>query len=143
MISTLCSRLLIVAFAVSLWQVRGSSMIVLQVEVADFTLSDVKRQPPIAADGDAPSAGAVAFELMHPPARRPDDAAHVGRRDQHREDVAQTPHKIAAEFPAVVVLYEAQQAPVPNAPNDHTGVYAETVQPSSPGANSARAGVTG
>jgi hypothetical protein len=61
---------------------------------------------------------------MHAPAWRPDNAAHVGCRDQHREDVAQPPHQIVAKFPAVVVFDEAQQAPVPDAPNDHAGVYA-------------------
>src|SRR5712691_12154165 len=89
------------------WRVRDSSVVVLQVEVADFTLPDVKGQPPIAADRNAPRPGAVALELMNAPAGRPGDAAHVGRRDQHREDVAQPPHKIIAEFPAVVVFDEA------------------------------------
>jgi hypothetical protein len=65
---------------------------------------------------------------VHAPAGRPDNAAHVGRRDQHREDIAQPPHQIVAEFPAIVVFDEAQQAPVPDAPNDHAGVYAITVQ---------------
>jgi len=35
------------------------------------------------------------------------------------EAVAQPPHNVIAEFPAVVVLDETQQAPVPDAPNDH------------------------
>ena len=47
------------------------------------------------------------------------------RRDQHRDDVAQPPHKIIAKFPAVVVFDEAQQAPMPDASNDE--VYAYTV----------------
>ena len=77
---------------------------------------------------NAPRAGAVALELVNAPARRPDNAVHVGRRDQHREDVAQPPHQIITEFPAVVVFDEAQQAPVPDAPNYHAEVYATTVQ---------------
>src|SRR6202040_3953305 len=113
-----------------LWRVRGSSVIVLQIEVADFTLPDVEGQPPIAAERNAPCAGAVAPQLVNAPAGRPDNAADVGRRDQHREDVAQPPHKVIAEFPAVVVFDEAQQAPMPDAPNDHAGVYAFTVQSS-------------
>src|SRR6266851_7601510 len=40
------------------WRLRGSSAVVLQVEVADFTLPDVKGQPPIAADRNAPPPGA-------------------------------------------------------------------------------------
>jgi hypothetical protein len=65
---------------------------------------------------------------MQASAGRPDNAAHVGCRDQHREDVAQPPHKIVAEFPAVVVFDEAQQAPVPDAPNDYVRAYVNTVQ---------------
>jgi hypothetical protein len=60
------------------------------------------------------------------------------RRDQHRENVAQPPHKITAEFPAVVVFDEAQQAPVPDAPDDHTVMYAATVHISSGAANRPR-----
>lgn len=47
---------------------------------------------------------------MHTPAGPPDNAVHVGRRDQHREDVAQPPHQIVTEFPVVVVFDDAQQA---------------------------------
>src|SRR5271165_4104502 len=75
-----------------------------------------------------PCPGAVALQLMHAPAGWPANAAHVGCRDQHREDVAQPPHEMIAEFPAVVVFDEAQQAPVPDAPNVHAGMYAVTVQ---------------
>ena len=34
-------------------------------------------------------------------------------------DVAQPLHKVIAEFPAVVLFDEAQEAPVPDASNDH------------------------
>src|SRR5271167_206928 len=68
---------------------------------------------------NAPRPGTVGPKLVHAPAGRPGHAAYVGRRDQHREDVEQPPHKIVAEFPAVVVFDEAQQAAVPDAPNDH------------------------
>jgi hypothetical protein len=39
-------------------------VVVLQIEVADFTLPDVKGQPPIAAHRNAPRSGAVAA-LQH------------------------------------------------------------------------------
>jgi hypothetical protein len=39
----------------------------------------------------------------------------------------QPPHKIGAKLPAVVVFDEAQQAPVPDAPNDHGQMYGYTV----------------
>ena len=94
-------------------------MVVLQIEIADFTLSDAKGQPPIAADRNAPRSGAVALKLVDVPAGRSANAAHVGRCNQHREDVPQPPYKIGVEFPAVVVFDEAQQAPVPDAPNVH------------------------
>src|SRR5208282_328576 len=68
---------------------------------------------------NAPRPGAIAPELVNAPPGRPDNAAHIGCRDQHREDIAQPPHKIVAEFSAVVVFDEAQQTPVPDAPNDH------------------------
>ena len=42
----------------------------------------------------------------------------VDRRNQHREDVAQPPHKIGSEPPAVRVFDEAQQAPFQDASND-------------------------
>jgi len=71
---------------------------------------------------------------MGAPGGRHDNTAHVGCRDQHREDVAQPPRQIVAEFPAIVVFDEAQQAPVPDAPNVHIGMYACTVQMSSGGA---------
>jgi hypothetical protein len=100
----------------------------------DFTLPNVEGQPPIAADRNAPCPGTVALELVHAPAGRPDHAVHVGRRDQHREDVAQPPHQIVAEFPAVIVFNEAQHASVPDAPNVHIGIYADTVQMSTGGA---------
>lgn len=95
-------------------------------------MSNVSRQ--FAADRNAPRPGAVVLKLMNAPARRPDHAAYVGRRDQHREDVPQPPHQIIAEFPAVVVFDEAQQAPMPDAPNVYAGVYVNTVQMSSHGA---------
>ena len=102
-------------------------MIVLQVEVEDFALPNVEGQPPIAADRNAPRCGAVALKLVDVLAGRSANAAHVGRCNQHREDAPEPPHKIGAEFPAVVVSDEAQQAPVPDAPNDHAGLYAVTV----------------
>src|SRR5437588_4276950 len=101
------------------WRVGGSSVIVLQIEAPDFVLSDLKSHPPIATDRNAPCSGAVASELVNTPAGRTNDAAHVGCRDQHREDVAQSLHKVIAEFPAVVLFDEAQEAPVPDASNDH------------------------
>ena len=75
--------------------------------------------------------GPVASKLVNAPAGRPDNAAHVGRRDQHRENVAQPPYQIVAKFPAVVVFDQAQQPPVLDAPNDHIRVYANTVHRSS------------
>jgi hypothetical protein len=70
----------------------------------------IKGQPPIAADRNAPRSGAVALQLVHAPAG-PNNAAHVGRRDQRRANVAHPPHKIIAEFPAVVVFDEARNRP--------------------------------
>ena len=65
-------------------------------------------------------------------ARRPGNAGHVGRRDYHCENVTQAADKIGAKLPAVVVFDEAQQASVPDAPNNHTRqVYANTVHFSS------------
>jgi len=58
-------------------------VIVLQIEVADFTLLDLKGQPPIAADRNTPCPGAVAPELVNAPARRRDHAAHIGCCEQH------------------------------------------------------------
>src|SRR5437764_14951879 len=104
-----------------LWRMRGSSVVVLQIEVADFTLPDIKGQPPIAADRNTPGARAVALQLVHAPAGRPDNAAHVGRRDQDRENVAQPPHKITAELPAVVVLMRRNKPGAGRAPDDHYG----------------------
>jgi len=91
-------------------------------------MSNVSRQLPLTDMLHVPARSPLSWWM---PAGRPDHAAHVGRRDQHREDVAQPPHQIVAEFPAVVVFDEAQQAPVPDAPNVHIGVYAYTVQMSS------------
>jgi hypothetical protein len=88
-------------------------VIVLQIEVANFAVPNVKGQPPIAADRNAPRPGPVASELVHAPAGRPHNTAHISRRNQYRKDAAQAPHKIIAEFPAVVVFDEAEQAPVP------------------------------
>jgi hypothetical protein len=51
---------------------------------------------------------------------------------------AQPPHKVTAELPAVVVFDEAQQAPVPDAPDDHTVMYAPTVRLSSGAPNCPR-----
>jgi hypothetical protein len=90
------------------------------IEIADFGLLNLKGQPPVAAERNAPRPGAVALELVQAPAGWPCDAAHVGRRNQHREDVAQPPHQIITEFPGIVVFNEAQQASVPDAPNKHT-----------------------
>src|SRR6266851_9728803 len=110
------------------WRVRDSSVEVLQIEVADFALPDVKGQPPIAADRNAPRPGALPLELMDAPAGRSSNAVNVGRHDQHRQYVAQALHKIAAQLPAVVVLNEPQQSAMPDAPNVHSGAYADTVQ---------------
>ena len=63
--------------------------------------------------------GAVAAQLVNAPAGRTNDAVHVGCRDQHSEDVAQPPHQIIAEFPAIVFFDEARQASVPDVSNDH------------------------
>ena len=79
-------------------------------------MSKVSRQLPLTEMLHVPARSP--FELVNATAGRPGNAANVGRRDQHRENVAQPPDKIVAEFPAVV-FDEAQQASMPDAPNDH------------------------
>ena len=91
-------------------------MIVLQIEIANFTLPDVEGQPPIAADRNAPRPGAITVKLMNPPAGRPLQGLHVRCRDQRREYPPQALHEVAAQLAAVIVSNEAQQAPVPDTP---------------------------
>jgi hypothetical protein len=77
-------------------------------------MSNVSRQLPLTEMLHVPARSPLG--LVDAPAGRPGHAAHVGRRDQHRENVAQPPHQIVAELPAVIVFNEAQQAPVRDAP---------------------------
>ena len=79
-------------------------------------MSKVSRQFPLTEMLHVPSRSPL--KLVDAPAGRPDHAAHVGRCNQHREDVAQPPRKIGSEPPAVRVFDEAQQARFRDASND-------------------------
>ena len=97
-------------------------MIVLQIEVTNFTLPDVEGRPPIAADRNASRSGATTVKLMNPPAGRPLQGLHVRRRNQRREYPPQALHEVAAQIAAVIVSNEAQQAAVADTPNDHSNI---------------------
>jgi hypothetical protein len=100
--------------------VHRSSVIILQIEIADFALPEIEGQPPIAADRNAPRPGAVTLKLMNPPAGRPVQSLYVRRRDQRCQNPPHARHEAAAQLAAVIVSNEAQQAPVPDTPNDHS-----------------------
>ena len=107
-------------------------MVVLQIEVADFALPNLKGQPPVAADRNAPYAGAITLQLMNSPARRPLQGLDVRRRNQRGQNPPYALHEVAAHLAAVVVSNEAQQAPMPDIPNDHyIRAYGKTVHLSS------------
>jgi hypothetical protein len=95
----------------------------LQIEVSHFALSNFDGQPPVAADRNAPSAGAIALKVMHPPPWRPARAFMSCRRD-----APNALHELAAHLATVIVSNEAQQAPVPDAPNKRSSN--RTVKPS-------------
>src|SRR4051812_34183794 len=86
--------------------------VVLQVQVADFSMFKIEGQPPITADGNRPCPGTVAFKLVNAPTGRANNAAHVGSCDQHGQDVTQPPHEVGPELPAIVVLNEPQKPSV-------------------------------
>lgn len=95
-------------------------MIVLQIEVANFTLPEVEGQQPIAAERNAPRRGAITVKLINPPAGRPLQGLHIRRCNQRREYPPQALHEVATQLAAVIVSNEAQQAPVPDTPNDRS-----------------------
>ncbi len=103
-------------------------MVVFQVEVTDFTLPDVKGQSPLPADRmlHVPSRSPVSWWMRQPggPITLLMSAAAISTARMLRS----RSHKIGAEFLAVAVFDETQQAPVPDAPNDRAGMYPFTVQ---------------
>jgi hypothetical protein len=82
-------------------------------------LIDVEGEPPVAAYRNTPCPGSVAFKLMNSPAGWADNPVNVGGGNQHRENVAQPSYEVAAKFPAVVVLDEAQKPSMLNTSNNH------------------------
>ena len=94
-------------------------MVVLQIEVANFSAFEIEGQPPVAAYRNAPCPGALALKLVDAPAGRSHNLGHVGGSNQHGENTAQPLRKIRAKLPAVVIFNEPQKSLVLNAPNYH------------------------
>src|SRR5215831_19529457 len=79
----------------------------------DFMVDDLKRDPPVSTDGNAPCASTVPGKLVHAPAGRALHLAQVSRQDQHGDNFAYSLDKIRTEPLAVIVLDKTSQAPVP------------------------------
>ena len=60
----------------------------------DFILFDLKRDPPVPTDGNAPRPGPVPGKLVHAPAGRALHTVHVLRHDQHGQNllIGKLPH---------------------------------------------------
>jgi hypothetical protein len=97
--------------------ISGSLMVILQVQ--DFALLDVERNPPIAADGNAPGSGAVALELVNAPSRRTGNRIHIRGRNEHCQNVAEPLYEISAKLAGIVILNETQKSAMLNASDNH------------------------
>jgi hypothetical protein len=81
-------------------------MVILQVQVADFALFDVEREPPIAADRNAPGSGTIAFKPVNAPSGRTGNRVHIRGSNEHRQYVAEPLYEIRAKLAGIVILNE-------------------------------------
>jgi hypothetical protein len=94
-------------------------MVVLQVQVADFSLLDNECDPPIAGCRNAPGSRPVAGELMDPPPRRTLDAFHIRSGDHRGQDIPDSVNQIVPDAAGIIILDEAFQAAMTNASDSH------------------------
>src|SRR5262249_10345867 len=83
---------------------RQTSMIILQIKMFDFMDDDLKRDPPVSTDGNAPCSGTVSGKLVNAPAGRALHLVQDSRQDQHSDNFAYPRDKIRTEPPAVIIL---------------------------------------
>src|SRR6185437_5084172 len=96
-------------------------MVILQVQIANFTVLDIECDPPVARHRDAPCPFTISDELMDTPTRRPDHTIHILRRNESREDVPHPIHEVAPHPTVIVMFDEPPQASVTDALNPHDG----------------------
>lgn len=82
-------------------------MIILQIEVTDFSALESKGDPPITRYRQAPGSGPVAGQLVDVPTGRTLNAINVRCGNQSRQYAAHPVHEVAADFVIVVIFNEA------------------------------------
>jgi hypothetical protein len=82
-------------------------MIILQIELAYFSVFEGEGDPPVPGHRDAPCSGPVAGKLVDVPSGRPLYTVHIRRGNQEGQDAAHPVDKVAPDFTVVVVLDEA------------------------------------
>src|SRR6185437_16992343 len=90
--------------------VPSPSVVVLQIEIANFVALQRERDPPIPRRGDTPRPGAVARQPVDAPTRRAPHALNFDRGDQHGENSTHSADKVGPDPASIVLLQEAPQA---------------------------------
>src|SRR5438132_994614 len=85
----------------------------------DFIVYHCKRDPPVAAHGNAPCAGSVPGQLVNMPARWASHLTHVLRHDQHGQNVAYSLDQVTPDTPGIIVLNETPEPSVSHAADMH------------------------
>jgi hypothetical protein len=81
-------------------------MIILQIEVTDFSLLDSKSDPPVTRYGNTPRPGPVTRQLMNTPARWAANAVHIVSRNQDRQNIPYSIDEITPKAARIVILNE-------------------------------------
>jgi hypothetical protein len=94
-------------------------MIILYIQMLDFVVDHVKRDPPVTADRNTPGPGPVARKLVRTPPRRASYLAHVLRHDQYGDNFPYSIDQIPPNTSGIVILDETPEASVAHATDMH------------------------
>lgn len=84
-------------------------MVILQIQIAYFTVLDIECDPPVARHRNAPCAFAISAELMDTPTRRSNHTTHILGCNESREDVPHPIHEVAPDRTVIVMLDEPRR----------------------------------
>lgn len=107
-------------------------MVVLQVQVRNFAVLNLKGDAPIAGNGDAPRPRTVPDKLVNPPSGRPAYFIDIGGMDQSAQDVPDPSYLIRPHTPGIIAFDKGLQPFMFRITNFHPRqMYGKTVHTSS------------
>jgi hypothetical protein len=75
----------------------------------NLIIFDLKGDPPVSTDRDAPCSGPIPGQLMHTPAWRSLHPTDIRRNDQHGHNFTYSIHQIRPKAPVIVILKETPE----------------------------------